>query len=76
LPRIHDSEGELRINNLIPAVSVLGGQGNVQNQGLLIVTEELRTGAAPLPPDQFQKVMAFFDTCHGADRQNAMLVKN
>jgi hypothetical protein len=43
--------------------------------GLLIMTEELRTQAVILPSDQFEKVKRFFDNCHGADRQNAVLVK-
>jgi hypothetical protein len=46
-----------------------------QEPGLLTMTEELRTEAVTLPPDQFEKVKKFFDNCHGADRQNAVLVK-
>jgi transglutaminase-like putative cysteine protease len=44
--------------------------------GMLTMTEELRTEAATLPPEQFEAVKKFFDNCHGADRQNAVLVKN
>lgn len=47
-----------------------------QEPGLLTMTEELRTEAVTLPPDQFEKVKKFFDNCHGADRQNAVLVKD
>jgi hypothetical protein len=47
-----------------------------QEPGVLVMTEELRTEHATLPPDQFEKVKTFFDNCHGADRQNAVLVKN
>jgi transglutaminase-like putative cysteine protease len=47
-----------------------------QEPGMLVMVEELRTQAATLPPDQFEKVKKFFDNCHGADRQNAVLVKN
>ncbi len=47
-----------------------------QEPGVLVMTEELRTEAATLPPDQFERVKRFFDNCHGADRQNAVLVKN
>jgi hypothetical protein len=47
-----------------------------QEPGMLTMTEELRTEAATLPPDQFEKVKNFFDNCRGADRQNAVLVKN
>jgi transglutaminase-like putative cysteine protease len=46
-----------------------------QEPGLLIMSEELRTEAVTLPPDQFEKVKKFFDNCHGADRQNAVLTK-
>jgi hypothetical protein len=46
-----------------------------QEPGLLTMTEELRTEAVTLPPEQFEKVKKFFDNCHGADRQNAVLVK-
>ena len=41
---------------------------------MLTMSEELRTEAAT--PDQFQAVKTFFDNCHGADRQNAVLVRN
>jgi transglutaminase-like putative cysteine protease len=44
--------------------------------GMLTMTEELRTEAATLPAEQFDAVKKFFDNCHGADRQNAVLVKN
>ncbi len=47
-----------------------------QEPGVLTVTEELRTEAATLPPDQFYTVKKFFDNCRGADRQQAVLVKN
>ena len=47
-----------------------------QEPGMLTVTEELRTEAATVPPDQFSTVKKFFDNCRGADRQNAVLVKN
>ena len=47
-----------------------------QEPGVLVMTEELRTEAAVVPPDQFDKVKKFFDTCRGADHQNAVLVKN
>jgi hypothetical protein len=47
-----------------------------QEPGMLVVTEELRTEAATLPPDQFAKVKQFFDNCLGADHQNTVLVKN
>jgi hypothetical protein len=47
-----------------------------QEPGLLTMTEELRTEAVTLPPDEFEKVKKFFDNCHGADRQNAVLIKN
>jgi len=47
-----------------------------QEPGMLVLTEELRTEAATLPPDQFENVKKFFDNCRGADRQNAVLVKN
>ncbi len=47
-----------------------------QEPGLLLMTEELRTEAVTLPPDQFERVKKFFDNCHGADRQNAVLVKD
>lgn len=43
---------------------------------MLTMTEELRTEAVTLPPDEFEKVKKFFDNCHGADRQNAVLTKN
>ncbi len=46
-----------------------------QEPGLLVMTEELRTEAVTLPPDQFENVKKFFDNCHGADAQNAVLVK-
>jgi hypothetical protein len=46
-----------------------------QEPGLLSMTEELRTEAVTLPPDQFEKVKKFFDNCRGADRQNAVLAK-
>ena len=47
-----------------------------QELGMMVVTEELRTEAATIPPEQFGKVKKFFDDCRGADRQNAVLVKN
>jgi hypothetical protein len=47
-----------------------------QEPGMLVVTEELRTEAATIPPNQFATVKKFFDNCRGADRQNAVLVKN
>jgi len=47
-----------------------------QEPGMLTVTEELRTETATVPPDQFSAVKKFFDNCRGADRQNAVLVKN
>jgi hypothetical protein len=47
-----------------------------QEPGVLVMIEELRTEAATVPPDQFQKAKRFFDNCHGADRQNAVLAKN
>ncbi len=47
-----------------------------QEPGFLIMTEELRTEAATIPPDQFPKVKKFFDNCRGADRQDTVLVKN
>jgi uncharacterized protein DUF3857/transglutaminase superfamily protein len=46
-----------------------------QEPGMLVMTEELRTEAVMLPPDQFEKVKKFFDNCRSADRQNAVLVK-
>ena len=47
-----------------------------QEPGMLVMTEELRTEPKILPADQFEKVKKFFDNCHGADLQNAVLVKN
>jgi hypothetical protein len=47
-----------------------------QEPGLLTMTEELRTEAATLAPDQFDKVKKFFDYCRGADLQTVVLAKN
>jgi hypothetical protein len=47
-----------------------------QEPGMLTVTEELRTEAVTLPPDQFAVVKKFFDNCRGADRQKIVLVKD
>jgi len=43
---------------------------------VLTMTEELRTEPSTIPAEQFEQVKKFFDNCHGADRQNAVLVKN
>ena len=47
-----------------------------QEPGMLVVTEELRTEAVTIPPDQFTAVKKFFDNCRGADLQKTVLVKN
>ena len=47
-----------------------------QEQGQLIVEEELRTEAVTLPASDYPKVKKFFDDVYGANNQNAVLVKN
>jgi hypothetical protein len=47
-----------------------------QEQGQLIVEEELRTEAVTLPASDYPKVKKFFDDVYGANNQNAVLLKN
>jgi hypothetical protein len=47
-----------------------------QEQGQLIVEEELRTEAVTLPASDYPKVKKFFDDVYGANNQNAVLVRN
>ncbi|MBV9225345.1 MAG: hypothetical protein JOY85_15035 [Acidobacteriaceae bacterium] len=47
-----------------------------QKDGELAVEESLKTEAVTLSPDQYWDVKKFFDQFSGADRQQAVLVKN
>lgn len=47
-----------------------------QENGKLILEEELRTETVTLPAAEYPVVKKFFDNVIGADGQNAVLVKN
>jgi hypothetical protein len=47
-----------------------------QEPGILTMTEELRMDAKFFPANQLEAIKKFFDQCHGADRQDVVLVKN
>jgi Domain of Unknown Function with PDB structure (DUF3857)/Transglutaminase-like superfamily len=47
-----------------------------QENGQLVVDEELRTETVTLPATDYPKVKKFFDDALGADNQNLVLVKN
>jgi hypothetical protein len=47
-----------------------------QENGSLVMDEELRTESVTLPPEEYSHVKKFFDTVFGADAQNAVLVRN